>query len=172
MKIKRISCFESNSSSTHSVTIETKGSGSGRGDKVKPLVDEQGRLVPQNLSSHTKYVGEASFTLCGTKDEKAAITVDWLSCRLDEGEVTEETVDKAVGILAKKCGYTGVDKNQKKYSYSFYPSTEYCGAGDDDYLEDLKGEDEETVDFTSFEKFIDDVILDDTKEIVDMDTPN
>ena len=170
MKIKRISCFESNSSSTHSVTIETKGSG--RGDKIKPLIDEQGRLVPQNLSSRTKCVGEASFTLCGTKDEKAAITVDWLSCRLDEGELTEETVAKAVEILSKKCGYTGVDKNQKKYSYSFYPSTEYCGAGDDDYLEDLKGEDEETSDFTSFEKFIDDVILDDTKEIVDMDTPN
>ena len=163
MKTIRNSLFESNSSSTHSVTISTKGSG--KSNRNKPLVDNKGRLVPKNLSSYTHSVGDASFTTCETKDQKAAIVLNWLNCRVDDSDLSKETVIKATDILVKKCGYTGVDVYN---NYDFYPSTEWNSA-DEDYFSDLS---EEEPSFTSFEKFIDEVILDYTKEIVDMDTPN
>jgi hypothetical protein len=165
MKTIRTNTFETNSSSTHSVTIQTKGSG--KSNRNKPLVDDQGRLVPKNLSSYTRSVGDATFTTCETKDQKAAIVINWLRSRIDDSDISEETVTKATEILVKKCGYTGVDEYN---NYDFYPSTEWGICGDDDYIEKI--EDELTITLTSFEKFIDDVILDDTKEIVDMDTPN
>ena len=164
MKTIRKAVYETNSSSTHSITIENKGSGKYQ----KPLVDETGRLVPRNLSSYTHCVGEATFTTCGTKDQKAAIVVDWLTARLIDYDKTEkETYEKALGILVEKCGYTGIDRGDRD-DYNFYPSTEYNN-GDEAYSSDLEGE---TPDFESFEKFIENVVLNDNKEIIDTNTPD
>jgi len=163
MKTIRDNTFETNSSSTHSVTIRTKSSC----DEAKLLVDDQGRLVPWNLGSHTTCVEETYITICETKDKKAAILVDWLTYRLVTEELAKETVAKAIEILVEKCGYTGIDRSHGETAYNFRSSADYVGESDDEYLEDLKSDD-----FESFEKYINLVVLNDTKEIVDMDVPS
>ena len=61
----RSGTFETNSSSTHSVSIRLKGSDE-KNERL-PLV-ENDVLYPGRLSGYTLSLGESSATVCGTKD--------------------------------------------------------------------------------------------------------
>ncbi len=162
MKTIRANCFETNSSSTHSVTISSKSKSSKRA--TNPLVTDN-VLDPSNLNDYEVGAGDNSFLNCDTVDKKAAIVVHWLTCQFKEREdLTQEQYDKALNILAGAAGYTKI--KPLKY-YNFYPDGEYSGSGDEDYINEM-GDD----DFEPFKKFILDVVLNDDMEIVDSDTAN
>jgi len=159
MKTIRTNTFETNSSSTHSVTIQTKG----RKNKkiLEPLV-ENNILYPARLGAYENSAGESSFLCCDTKDMKAAVIAHWIDCR-KEDDLSEVTGKKAEDLLVSLCGYNGLD--WEGGSYQFYPTTEY-DAGDEDYYRDLLEGETHT-----FERFVKNVVLDDTQEIVDSDSP-
>jgi hypothetical protein len=168
MKTSRESTWESNSSSTHSVTISSKSKAGDKGQK--PLVTDD-VLDPSNLRSYEVSIGESAFLTCDTTAKKIAIVVHWLHSRLEESSYdkgedifTEEKYNQAIYMLTLAGGYVNIKPLK---SYDYYPSSEYVDAGDEDYMYDLsKGN------YNSFKKFILNVILDDDTEIVDSDTAN
>ena len=158
MKTTRSSVFESNSSSTHSVTISTKGASSKQ--PVRPLVTE-GTLNPSALKDYSVSLGEASVIVCDTRDKKAAIVCHWLE---NSEDVSEETKQAALELLKTLCDYTAI-LTIKPYAY-YSPYNEYDDNGDAAYAADLRDDDLE-----SFERFVKDVVLDYDKEITDATYP-
>lgn len=157
MKTIRTNTFETNSSSTHSVTIHRKGDTGGK--IVRPLVVD-GILYPDALKDYSLEVGEATTLVCDTKDKKAAIVCHWIEEEEDFSEVPRKAM---LELIKSLCGYSDiVELEDSDYS----PYSEY---GDDvhvDFIDDLKSDE-----LKSFEEFIRGIVLNDDMEINDIDSP-
>ena len=158
MKTIRTQTFETNSSSTHSVTIDKM---SAKYEKpVRPLVTDN-ILDARALDDYTVSFGESSYTVCDTKDKKAAIVYNWITGG-EAYEAEPETISAAVDLLRTMCGYDAI----KPDCTYFYPRGEYDDA---DYL---FRSDFENGNLESFKTFIQNVVLNDDMEISDTDTAN
>lgn len=173
----RIGTLETNSSSTHSVTISRKG---GKTNASLPLV-ENGVLYPSRLADYTHCFGDSRFTTCSTKDEKAAMVCNWVNEQITEQlqyEFTnmdsKEAEQAAEAWLTTWINYLkdalGYEKIHLQFA-NFYPNSEYG----ESYLSLCAAYDEDDVEATNaavrkqLDKLIA-VILDDKMEIIDSDT--
>ena len=157
MKTIRRCVFETNSSSTHSITI------TGKSDrdipKILPLV-EYGVIYPERLSSREIDVlknSDLSFLVCSTKEEKTALLLNWLSNAQDDFFEIKNIDSRIEGIakyIANYCGYIDVVLPNRWYGYSFY----------DDYDDPLK-------DYPTLDSFLNDVVLNDKITITQSDIP-
>jgi hypothetical protein len=166
MKTIRKNTFETNSSSTHSLTIERKGTKAKTA--LQPLVDD-GVMYYERLDTHTKHFGESSILCCDTGDMKAAMLIHWMFEFIENGEDDgiydedsgfdlEKWKKDVLELICSKMGYKSIS-DYDAYDYSAY--TEYCDGPDIDWTE-----------VDSIAKFIDEVVLNEDMEITDSDTPN
>lgn len=162
MKTKQIrqNCWETNSSSTHSVTIQTKGSGK---RDTKPLV-ENNVLYPFRLSGYSSSFGEASYLSCQDKESKAAIVAQWIMSEEDNTGYGKDKRDEYLDFLRVQLGYDKIDLEGRKCG-DYYGRGEYdepcLKIGSEPNDDEIHGKLLELVK----------VILDNTKEIIDSDTP-
>ena len=157
MKTIRRRVFETNSSSTHSITI------TGKSDRITsevlPLV-EDGVIYPERLSSREIDIlkdSDISFLVCRTKEEKTALLLNWLSSSEDtffEIEEIESFRDKVAQDIAIYCGFVSAVLPKKWYGYSCYDD------GNNPVDE-----------YTTLESFINEVVLDDSIKIIQSDIP-
>lgn len=124
----RVNVFESNSSSTHSVTIRNKTAPKSP-NPTRELVKDN-ILYPEVLSDYTLSFGyDSSATCCDTKDKKAAIVCNWVyyivkyNSSFENDNKQETFLSQILQKFVKACGYDGVDVDSM--SGSFYPHTEY-----------------------------------------------
>ena len=119
MKTIRNNVFETNSSSTHSVTLYSLNEKDSK--KIQPLV-EHGVLYPDRLSDYSKSYGDVDVTLLDNKDKKAA----WFINACDEFEDREDFCDgdaedfqtKMIAAICQECGYTAIDSERDYVSAS------------------------------------------------------
>ena len=181
MKTIRQNTFETNSSSTHSISITKKNK-----SKQLPLVDEDGYLLIKNLKSYTTSFGDysdSSILECETKDKKSAIFVNWLiytktevlfdSEEDENGEAYKNKlqilVDEVNKIVVEELSYKGVRITVDELLKS--PWGDFSYHIEDDYYDfrfDLSNW-EYDKDIKKIRKFIKDVVLDDTMVISDSD---
>lgn len=161
MKTVRHNVFETNSSSTHSVTITTK-SAPKPGKTPRELVVD-GTLYPMRLSDYSTSFGyDGSNLNCDTKDKKAAIVANWiLSCK-EYGNIEDTDFKVYIRFLREKCGYLTIDFEGDSYS-SYNPYDENDGS-----QFSLSGDEDE--DYAVLEEALKN-ILDDDIVIVDTDSP-
>lgn len=164
----RTGTFETNSSSTHSVSISLKGAYQ---KANRPLV-ENNILYPERLDDYTHGFGESSATVCSTKDEKAAIVCNWIYCKVVnyfDKKQWDEVMSLLTDYINQKLGSEAYDRIDQEFTESFYPSSEYG----DSYLDSLDGEDftedQKSAVYAELDKLVK-YILDDKYEIVDSDT--
>lgn len=153
MKTIRQGTFETNSSSTHSISVSTIGE---KNTKTPPLV-EGGVIYPSRLRHYADHFGESTFLRCDTVEKKVALLYSWLheaKLRWND-DLTDEQAKELELVTAKMTGLY-VDLDNK---YGNYYTTEF---GDDDPPIAEWGKDIE-----SFKKYVQDVILNPTIEITD-----
>ena len=164
--------FESNSSSTHSLTIQTKRPHTPDKEPLPlPLVLDN-VLCPDRLASYERSVGETSMLSCGDKDMKASIVVQWIASIAEEygyycpggggptptptevEAAAEKWFKKSVEYLRVKLGYSEI-------YYLFDTGADYTSHEEDntplEYDEDMTDQLDNLIK----------TILDDTMEIVD-----
>jgi hypothetical protein len=163
MKTIRTNTFETNSSSTHSVTVGPKG---GNKDKtVKPLV-ENGILYPNRLKGYVNSPAyDCEFLVCDTTDKKAAIVLSWVCSAVEYGDAKflEETLKQAADIIKELCGYSDIDI--ESINSDFYGSSE-CGENYSNRFVD-----DESFNAEEFRSFVKSSVINDEIEIVDTTTP-
>ena len=119
MKTIRTNCFETNSSSTHSITIESKS----RYLKEDKTLLEDGVLIPENLrytSAFRESSGDGHTLHATTRDQKAALLICHISS-LDGAGRCDKKVAKQVLVIAKEllielCGYEDVSVENLGYT--------------------------------------------------------
>ena len=157
MKTIRENVFETNSSSTHSLTIR-------KIDKdTAPVPYVEDGIV--NLDALEFNAGggtrESRMTL-STKDQKATWLLSWFNRELTwfVKSLNEETVDEWKNYILNKLGYTGI-------------KGDVCGSWFDDIPSDIKEitnsysmlGTSSKIPYDKIDAFIKDVVLDDTMEI-------
>lgn len=164
MKTIRTNCFETNSSSTHSITIESKTSVMNEDGLVI-----NGELIPDKLCftsayHETKY-GDGHTLHAITRDQKAALLI----CHIisiyedDESATKSKMLEAAVEQLIASCGYSSVKTVDVKYR-PFYGYVENGSS----YLSDIasSGNIEEGI-----ANHVHDVILNDDVIVIDTENP-
>ena len=175
MQTIRTNCFETNSSSTHSITIQSKS------NVMKDDMDVviAGVLHPQNLRHSSAYRGVAygdGHTLqARTRDQKAALlvchiaSIDPYYFNPKSGAVT--LMKLACDLLVKYCGYVDVITKVDRNPFNAYSEdTTYI----DEIMGDREGVDVEgdIADITArVEKHILDVVLNNDMIVFDEETP-
>jgi hypothetical protein len=169
MKTTRTSCFETNSSSTHSFTITVCHE-----DKSeKPALISEGVLYPENLKdspSHVSY-GEFSFLTAITIAEKSALFLQHIlnaAKHMYDEDHYEAAFEFAKSKLCEKFShlFTTIDFSFKEGRCSFSS----FGEGDDDYIEDDGMLDADNYK-ENITRFIETVIADDTKRMIESEVP-
>lgn len=185
MRTVRTNCFETNSSSTHSITIETN-------ERVTPdidiLVDDQNFLCPARLTddavraaiketTNDRYGSSTWKTRAKTKNVKAAILVQyivsWFESNRAWADGKEQPLDlsKIFKVIADECGYDGITWNTG--SWTAYEVESYDNNyGSEFDLVKILGRSmngEAMIDLDGLRYFIDDVVLDNMKAIVEFD---
>ena len=127
MKTIRKGVFETNSSSTHSITIGSKVEP--KNPKIQPLVVD-GILYPARLSQREQKLDlgydDLTTTVCSTKDEKAALLVNWLYyIYYDYEEIQYDEYLEKCNFIRDKCGYKHIDVDNIDSDY--YPSDDDRG---------------------------------------------
>lgn len=157
----RQNCFETNSSSTHSVTIRNR---SKVPDNHKPIF-EDGVLFPKRLNQFSHDIGcDGSSLVCNTRDMKAAMLLSWIQNAFEEdysSNLEDVSKDTYIDYVLETLGYSGVNFEDDKWGHS--PNGEY----DDDNFT-LQGEWEE--DKETIDKIIG-YVNDDNIEFADEDLP-
>jgi hypothetical protein len=165
MQTIRQNVFETNSSSTHSVTVRTIGQKPNK--DVRPLVQD-GVLYASHLKDYQNYLGygDGGHTLnCVGIDMKTALVAHWIWSAEDDEDITKEQSQSYQKILLDKLPYEEINFDGLKNSWDAYtPTGEYDGA---DF--DLTGDTDD--DFESLNRAIG-WILDDKIEIIDADIPD
>lgn len=156
----RQNCYETNSSSSHSVTIRNR---SKQPDNCKPVL-EDGVLYPKRLSQFSHDIGcDGSSLVCNTREMKAALFMSWILnlCeeRLDDVD-GKDCLQRYTDYALEALGYSGV--NHEGDRWGNYPNSEY-----DDNLT-LTGDWEE--DKEELDKIIG-YVNDDNVEFADEDIP-
>lgn len=166
MKTIRTQCFETNSSSTHSITVQTK-----KASESRPLIINH-VLMPANLrytnAYHRSYDGHSLHA--GTAAEKISLLLHHLISEKTAWDANESMINEcieAVVLLAKN-------------SDSSLPFNEISFEGMDeaDFINDCDGNLTYANEIlnnsdprSAVKDFFNDVILDDSKVIVDEDSP-
>lgn len=146
MKTIRSNVFETNSSSTHSISIQKRSNMIFK----NPLV-ENGVLLPENLRSYFDNNTDDRLIICDNKDKKAALFCHYAL------EFFYDDVDKFSDFVIKlksELNYSDIDIN---FSLYFSP---YCEYDNPEILNDS-----ETF-FKSFDEIVN-LILDDDVIIID-----
>lgn len=169
----RSGVFESNSSSTHSVTIRNKRSP--KDPKPTRELVKDNILYPNVLTDYTmSFSYDSSSTCCDTKDKKAAIVCNWVNnateyAFYDDGKrdlnKRKTFVAEVLQKFVKACGYDGVDVDN--LSNNFYSSSEYG----DDPLPNIEDGDE-IEDFKNAVMALVEIVLDDDMIIEESDIEN
>jgi|688.fasta_scaffold14164_18 hypothetical protein len=176
MKTIRHNTYETNSSSTHSITIISKSKD--RKSKFRRAeIFEDGILYPGNLNDSEAYThiptGEEGYVVkCYTPHQKAALTVHYLNA-CDEyvnydssGDITTEQYNafklEAIRILSERLGLKEI--RDWEDCNGFY----YSGENDECPIVDVL-EDGDRI--TAFNKFVTDVILNEDMLMIDEDIP-
>jgi hypothetical protein len=159
MKTIRSNCFETNSSSTHSVTIV-----SSKNDAFADLVID-GVLHAGNLGKTSAYRRSASdgYTLyASSSDQKAALLLHHLKSVKDYSYDCDVDIEAltvlAQDLLSAKLGYTGF----AEFNYSFHYSSE----DGDTYMDDIINSKDPG---KALERHIKNVVLNTDKTIIDSD---
>lgn len=160
MKTIRRSVFETNSSSTHSITIEATG----ENINYEPLVEDD-TLYPDRIDQYNidLETGDGGYILsCDTKDKKAALICHWTTVVVndmysrDEQEKIDAELELWYTYLSEKLGY----RNILIADGNYYPYAEY--SEDINFPHEYNEEE--------LNKLVD-IILDDSKRIVDKEIP-
>jgi hypothetical protein len=159
MKTIRSNCFETNSSSTHSVTIV-----SSKNDAFAELVID-GVLHAGNLGKTSAYRSSASdgYTLyASSTDQKAALLLHHLKSVKDYAYDVDVDIE-ALTLLAQemlkvKLGYTGFEE----FRYSFPYSSEDGGT----YMDDIINSEDPA---EALDRHIKNVVLNPDTTIIDSD---
>lgn len=157
MKTIRINTFETNSSSTHSLTITSKS-------KIKqtkePLVVDN-VLIPARLVEYRECLDytETVYTRLSTKEQKASILFYWWQYREanKEWNGNHVTLEELVYTVQAECGYSNIEWSSNNRQYYFDPYGDDVDRRVDLCLNTL----------AHLEDFIRTVVLDDDKEIID-----
>lgn len=156
----RQNCFETNSSSTHSVTIRNRCKVS---ENAQPVLEE-GILYPRRLAQYSHSIGcEGSSMIANTREMKAALFLSWIQNIFEEdydNELEEVSKDTYIDYALEALGYTGVNFEDDKYGNC--PNSEY-----EDNLR-ITGDWEE--DKEALDKIIE-YVNDDNIEFADEDIP-
>lgn len=163
MKTIRTNCFETNSSSTHSVTIISK-----RDDDKKPLIKD-GVLYPQNLRYCSAYRSDSQggYSLhASTVAEKAALLIHHILSYenySDDSEGISEAVDHVINELVHAYQvFKAIDMSDVHSAFN--------GAADEDttYIDNMMSltEDDRKA---ALDDIIRNIVLNDDKIIVDED---
>jgi len=171
MKTIRTSCFETNSSSTHSITITSKSAQT----PGKPL-EENGVLYPQNLRFVESYRSDGcdGHSLhASTVAEKTALMIHHLKSVSEYADVTAKDAKDAVQYVIDSVTlthglFTKVDVSDMKYS-SFSAYSEDGDTYVDRLFEEDLSKDER---YLAIDKFIRDVVLNPDKIIIDSEVSN
>lgn len=125
-KTIRRGCFETNSSSTHSVTIQEIGSAS---RFAEPLVEDN-FLYADRLDSHTVcFDNGSSETKCVSFEQKAAIVAHWIKDLVYN--VDDEEINDLLNYYKSKLPYTDIILDRSTFCpYSDY-SKNHLDCNDD-----------------------------------------
>lgn len=153
MKTIRNGVFETNSSSTHSISIQKIGARNLNKVPRSLLIDNI--LHPEYLSDYTEVVvtyDEGYITTCRTKEEKASLLIHWLAYNYKWENLPFEDFDRYILKIQETAGYSSINTD---FDSDFYPS-----------------DDNETfiLDDESIDNYIS-IILDPTMEIIDSYMP-
>ncbi len=137
MRTIRANCFETNSSSTHSVTIQSKSKT--KSGNAQLVID--GILRPENLRYTPAYrsgSGDSHTLHAGTCDQKAALFIHHLKSLqdygYDYGDHDEASIKKLINFtveqLISRLKYVGINTS---FSYSFG----YASEDNDTYIDTI-----------------------------------
>lgn len=176
MKTIRHNTYETNSSSTHSITIINKKDDRSSNIKYAPIV-ENNVLYPKNLNKSEAYTeiptGEGGYIIkCRTSYQKAALTIHYINGMYEyikydgSGDMTTDAYVEfkktAFDILQTRLGLNSIEEADAACYYSVYPEN-----GDCPLVPIIESEDP----IAAFEKYVTDVVLNDVMIIVDEDIP-
>ena len=116
MKTVRTGVFETNSSSTHSITIKHI-----KLDDLK-LVDDRNILYPGELSKFIIYSDNSEILIADTKDKKAALICNYLK---NDEDLTQEQIIKYFNTLTNELGYTDIISDFTS-DFSYYAEGNTC----------------------------------------------
>ncbi len=112
MKTIRKEVFETNSSSTHSITIGVKITP--ENPNIEPLVEKSilypARLIQRQTSLNLGY-DDLTTTICSTKDEKAALIINWLHYLYVEEEISYDDYLTKKNQIRDICEYYSIDSD-------------------------------------------------------------
>ena len=167
MKTVRTNTFETNSSSTHSISIRSIKENE---KTYEPLV-ENGTLYPTRISQYAEYIDhrEGGYNLvCRTKEQKAALAACWVNSveEIKDCPNEKELIMEQVLKVAKSFGFENVDFQDKYTDYRGY--SEY-GDSAMQYAY-WHGEDPTQEFINDVDKLIERILPDDI-EMVDSDIP-
>lgn len=159
MKTIRSNCFETNSSSTHSVTII-----SSKSDPFAELVID-GVLHAGNLGKTSAYRSSASdgyILYASSTDQKAALLLHHLKSVEDYACDVDVDIEAltlfAQGLLQTNHGYSGF----AEFNYTFQYSSEDGGT----YMDDIINDEDPA---EALERHVKNVVLNPNKTIIDSD---
>ena len=167
MKTIRENCYETNSSSTHSVSIVNKSKLDAKRDKKELVIDNV--LYPNNLTSTNAYIetsmGDGHIIQCRTKYEKGAMMVLHLREMTSSGDVDELIFDQVVTKLKIALDLKDIDTSFE-CGAAYYSEDDY----EPQYLDGLKQSDAL---FASgkIDTIITDIVLNEDAVIVDEESP-
>lgn len=162
MRTIRKNVFETNSSSTHSISIID----SSTLNQSRPISDNS-FIYPSRLNDYSFYIesGEGGHSLkCNTSELKSAIVLHWILSLKIENQINSELCDKLQKLIADNLGLE-IDWENSNYP-DYHPYSEYDR--DNTYNFDLCNSDEEFIDKI---KDLIDIINDYNVMIVDEDIP-
>jgi hypothetical protein len=174
MKTIRHNTYETNSSSTHSITVINKGQYSGHRPRTAPIIIDN-VLLPYNLNESDAYStiesGEGGYILkCCDSYQKAALTVHYLNS-LDEyvddyGDITAEELKafKAEALSYLQCALSlnGIEAAAECVSYY------YCSENGNCPLVDVITADNP---IAAFKKYVTEIVLNDDMIMIDEEIP-
>jgi hypothetical protein len=182
MKTVRSNCFETNSSSTHSITLEsnTNAISADFPSLAQDNILYPARINDENIRAafHTTNkggYGSCSWTFtANTKSSKAALIVHYIYSILSSEEIDEEQLADVMCSLASYMGYDSIDLGPDTF-YDVYSIRRYDGdatysAEIDKMLEfigySIHGN-KVLIDMQRLGLYIQSIVLDDTKTLID-----
>ncbi len=179
MKTIRTNCFETNSSSTHSITLETTGNVAGLD---APSLSDGSTLLPTRLGdkdvrdyfnapqepNERKWVFRAS-----TRDSKTALLFSYVYSILEYEELDQDLLERVIDTIAAYAGYTEIKVPSDFFTYFSISRWSENDYGDDinKLLETIGTSihgNKVLVDHQAMGLIIQNIVYDDTKVLVDL----